>query len=191
MKALLVLSLAAVCVVSSGCPAYSVHPLYTDQDAVVEPALEGAWIDSSDAKSEFRFKQSGAHEYTLVMSDPNSRIEQNYNVNLVRLGDQLFMDLALKDQTLNGAQIDDPIGVIHTHAIAKVNISGDDLAYATLEDEPVQNQPARGTRLRHINTDGGLLVTGQTEDLRRYVLAHANDSFSDWQHLTRKPETRP
>jgi hypothetical protein len=191
MKTLLVLSLAAVCLVFSGCPAYSVHPLYTDQDAVVEPALEGTWTDSSDRKIEFRFKQSGAYEYTLVVSNVDSGIEQNYKVNLVRLGDQLFVDLAFNDETLNGAQIDDRVGVIPTHAIAKLNISGNDLAYATLEDEPVQEQDTRGTRLEHINTDGGLLMTAQTEALRRYVSAHANDAFSDWNHLTRKPETRP
>src|SRR5262252_3989779 len=126
MKALLVLSLASVCLVFSGCPAYSVHPLYTDQDAVVEPALVGTWIDSSGDKGEFHFKQSGAHEYTLVVSEPDSRVEQNYKVKLVRLGDQLFMDLAFEDQTVNGAKIDEPIGVIPTHAIAKVSISGDD-----------------------------------------------------------------
>jgi hypothetical protein len=190
MKALLVLSVAAVCLVLSGCPAYSVHPLYTDQDAAVEPALEGTWTDSSDDKSEIRIKQSGPHEYTLVVSDPGSRIEQNYKVNLVRLGDQLFIDLAFKDESLNGAQIDQPIGVISTHAIAKVSISGDDLAYATLEDEPVRQQHTRGARLGHINTDGGLLVTAQTETLRRYVSAHADDAFSDWKHLTRKRETK-
>jgi hypothetical protein len=191
MKTLLVLSLAAVCLVFSGCPAYSVHPLYTDQDATVEPALEGTWIDSSDHETELRFQQSGTHEYTLVVSDPHSRIEQNYRVKLVRLGDQLFVDLAFEDQALNGAQIDDPIGVLPTHAIAKVNISGDDLAYATLEDEPVQKQDTRGTGLEQINTDGGPLVTAQTEALRRYVSAHADDAFSDWNHLTRKRETRP
>jgi hypothetical protein len=191
MKALLLLSLAALCLVLSGCPAYSVHPLYTDRDAVVEPALEGTWTDSSDDKSEFRFKQSGAHEYTLVVSDPGSRIEQNYNVNLVRLGDQLFMDLAFKDQTVNGARIDDPIGVIPTHAIAKVSISGDDLAYATLEDEPIQKQNPRRAGLRHVATEGALLVTAQTEALRRYVSVHADDAFSEWNHFTRKREIQP
>lgn len=190
MKALLLLSLAAVCPVLSGCPAYSVHPLYTDQDAVVEPALEGTWTDSSDEKSEFRFKQSGDHEYTMVVSDPDSRIEQNYKVNVVRLGDQLFVDLAFKDQTVNGAKIDDPIGVIPTHAIAKVSISGDDLAYATLEDEPIQKQNPRAG-LRYVATEGTLLVTAQTEALRRYVSVHADDAFSEWNHLTRKRGIQP
>lgn len=191
MKTLLVLSLAAVCLVVSGCPAYSVHPLYTDEDAVVEPALEGTWTDSSDRKTEFRFTLSGAHEYALVVSDVDSRIQQNYKVNLVRLGDQLFVDLAFNNETLNGAPIDDRIGVIRTHAIAKLNISGDDLAFATLEDEPVQKQDTRLTRLEHINTEESLLLTAQTRALQRYVSAHVEDAFSDWNHLTRKPETRP
>jgi len=191
MKVLLLLSLAAVCLVLSGCPAYSVHPLYTDQDAIVEPALEGTWTDSSDENSEFRFKQSGDHEYTLVVSDPDSRIEQNYTVNVVRLGDQLFVDLAFKDQTVNGVKIDDPIGVIPTHAIAKVSISGDDLAYATLEDEPIQKQNPRQAGLGYVATEGTLLVTAQTEALRRYVSVHADDVFSEWSHFTRKRGIQP
>ena len=191
MKALLLLSLAALCLFLSGCPAYSVHPLYTDQDAVVEPALEGTWTDSSDEKSEFRFKRSGDHEYTLVVSDPDSRIEQNYKVNLVRLGDQLFVDLAFKDQTVNGAKIDDPIGVVPTHAIAKVSISGDDLAYATLEDEPIQKQNPGRDGLRYVATEETLLVTAHTEALRRYVSVHADDAFSEWNHFTRKRGIQP
>lgn len=191
MKALWLLPLTLVCLVFSACPAFSVHPLYADQDAVVEPNLEGTWVGDSDDKSELLFKQSGAHQYSLVMSDPNSRSEHNYQLNLVRLGDQLFMDLVFQDQTVNGTKIDDPFGVISYHVIAKVNVAGDDLAYATLEDEPIQKQNPQGTRLKHVTTDEGLLVTADTEALRRYVSAHADDGFSDWEHLTRKREIRP
>lgn len=191
MKALWLLSLALVCLVLSGCPAYSVHPLYTDQDAVVEPNLEGTWVGDSDDKSELHFKQSDAHQYSLVVSDPNSGSEQNYQVNLVRLDDQLFMDMVFKDQTVNGTKIDDPFGVISYHVIAKVNVAGDDLAYAMLEDEPIQKQNPRGTRLRHVTTEEGLLVTANTEALRLYVSAHVDDGFCDWEHLSRKREIQP
>ena len=39
VRALALISVA--CVMLGGCSAYSVHPLYTAEDAVVEPALEG------------------------------------------------------------------------------------------------------------------------------------------------------
>lgn len=191
MKALWLLPLTLVCLIFSGCPAYSVHPLFTDQDAVVEPNLEGTWVGDSDDKSELHFKQSAAHQYSLVVSDPNSRSEQNYQVTLVRLGDQLFMDLVFTDQTVNGTKIDDLLGALSCHVIAKVTISGNDLAYSTLEDQPIEKQNPRGARLAHVTTEGPLLVTADTEALRRYVSAHAGDGFSDWKHLTRKREIQP
>jgi len=191
MRALWLLSLALICLVFSGCPAYSVHPLYTDQDAVVEPNLEGTWVGDSDEKSEFHFKLSGAHQYSLEVSDPNSGRQQNYQVNLVRLGEQLFMDLVFKDQTVNGTNFDDPFGAISCHIIAKLTISGNDLAYSTLESEPIEMQNPPETRLTHVTTEGPLLVTASTEALRRYVSAHVGDGFSDWTHLTRKYEIQP
>jgi hypothetical protein len=33
------------------------------------------------------------------------------------------MDLIFEDQTVNGAKVDDPFGVVHAHVLAKVRIS--------------------------------------------------------------------
>jgi hypothetical protein len=183
--------LILACLFFSGCPAYSVHPLSTDDDAVAEPALVGTWIDTSDDEPEFVFQQSGAHEYSLGISDPNSRVKQNYKVTLVRLGDQLFMDLIFTDQTVNGTKIDDPLGAISSHMIAKVNVTADDLAVAMLEDDPIQKQNIPGgSPLSYVATDGGLLITAHPDALRRYISTHPNDAFSDFTHLTRKSRPR-
>src|SRR5208337_4733193 len=107
-----------------------------NEDRVVEPALEGTWnsTDASD-KEEIVFQKSGDHEYNLVIFHPDTKVSETYKVHLVRLGGQLFMDVVLNDQTINGARLDAPMGVIATHVILKVKISGEDLAYATLEDD--------------------------------------------------------
>jgi len=47
-----------------------------------------------------------------------------------------------------------------------------------------------GTPLDYQVANGSpLLVTAQTDALRRYISAHAEDVFSDFEHLKRKRET--
>jgi hypothetical protein len=188
MKALVLSSLVLLCLALSGCTAYSIHPLYTSEDAVVAPALEGTWIEADkNDPSEFRLQKSGAHEYSLVLSSPDSKIDQNYSVNLVRLGDQLFMDIVFKGQTIDGTRIDDPLGAVSTHVVVKVNVTGDKLAYATLDGDAIKKQNSSETlRLEYTETDETVLVTAQTVDLRRYLSVHPNDVFSDYEQLTRK-----
>lgn len=67
LRLLLVLISIFACLPLIGCPAYSVNPLYTDQDAVVELALEGTWTgpDPSD-KEELTFKNVGDRDYSMT-----------------------------------------------------------------------------------------------------------------------------
>lgn len=129
MKRLLLFIVSAYLLLS-GCAPSSVHALYTDQDAVVEPDLEGTWSLVPDDKGELVFQKSGDHEYALAIFCTDTKVRQNYEVHLVRLGGQLFMDLIFKDQTVDETEVDGPLGVVPTHIIAKVKIARDDLAYA-------------------------------------------------------------
>jgi hypothetical protein len=188
MKVRTVLFLIFDCLLLIGCPSYSVHPLYTDQDAVVEPALEGTWSspDPSD-KEEIVFQKSGDHDYNLAIFHPDTKVSETYKVHLVRLGGQLFMDLIANDQTIAGANLDGPMGVVAMHVILKVKISGDDLAYATLEDDAIRKQhTSGGAPLEYQMADGGVLVTAQTDALRRYISVHTEDVFSKFEHMKRK-----
>jgi hypothetical protein len=192
MKVLL-LFLVVACLALLGCPSYSVHPLYTDQDAVVEPALEGAWVGPDpDDKEGVVFKKAGDHEYSMAVFYPATKVTQTYEVHLVRLRGHLFMDLIANDQTVDGAKLDGVMGVISTHIILKVKISGDDLAYATLEleDDALRKQnTAGGTPLDYYMVNEGVLVTASTDPLRRYISAHTEDGFSKFEHMKRKGKT--
>ena len=187
MKLWLLLLLIVACCFLAGCPSYSLYPLYTGQDAVFVPALEGTWIDpGSDAKEGFSFQKSGDHGYTLTIDDPSTKLRQTYDAHLVRLGDQLFMDIAWSDQTLNGVKLDPPIGAVATHVIWKVEISEDDLAYAMLDDEAIKQQGGLPGANSFYRSEDRLLITACTDDLRRYVAAHAKDAFSGYQHFKKK-----
>jgi hypothetical protein len=180
MKARLLAVFIALCLPLCACPSYSLHPLYTDEDAVMEPALEGTWSLDSDANVELLFEKSGDHEYSLSISYPDQKALQNYTVHLVPLDGQLFMDLVFENQTVEGTKVDEPVGAVYAHLILKVNISGDDMAFAALEDVAIRKPIIPGsTPLDYELADEGLLVTAQTDALRDYISAHAEDGFSD------------
>jgi hypothetical protein len=189
MKARLLAVFIVLCLPLCACPSYSLHPLYTDEDAIVEPALEGTWSIDSDDNVELLFEKSGEGEYSLSISCTDSKALQNYKVHLVRLEGQLFMDLIFENQTVEATKVEEPFGAFHAHVIVKVNISGDDLAYAVLEDDAIRQPIIPGsTPLDYDQADEGLLVTAQTDALRDYISAHAEDGFSDFEHLKRKGE---
>src|SRR5208283_2897724 len=85
MKLWLLLLLIIGCFLLTGCPSYSLYPLYIDQDAVVVPALEGTWVDpGSDVKDGVTFQKSGDHGYAMIVDDPSTKFRQTYDVRLVR-----------------------------------------------------------------------------------------------------------
>jgi hypothetical protein len=193
MKPPLLLLIVFACLLLIGCPSYSLYPLYTDQDAVSEPALEGTWSNSEVSdKKEIVFQKSSDHEYDLTAVHLDTKVTQTYKVHLVRLGTQMFMDLIADDQTINGANLDAPMGTVRTHVILKVKISGDDFAYATLEDDAVRKQHASGgAGLNYQIVDGGVLLMTPTDVLRPYISAHAEDLFSKFDHFKRKTKGSP
>ena len=84
-----------------------------------------------------------------------------------------------------------PIGMIAAHMVVKLNVTKDDLNWATMEDDALKNvsktdasaeKPAVG-KLEYDSDDA--LVLADTETLRRYVTAHATDGFSEGDHWHR------
>ena len=174
----------------SGCPSYSLSPLYTKADAVTEPALEGTWMnaDTKD-KEEITVCKTKNGEYELSDFDPDTKITWTYDGTLVRLAGELFVDVEFAGETLNGARVDSPIAMLPVHAIMKVRVSGNDLAFAGLEDDAIKrSDESGGSPLKYQLVNRvfqQLLITADTEDLRRYVAAHADEAFTDFEHLKR------
>jgi hypothetical protein len=189
MKTLALPFAALVCLTLSGCAPTSIDPLYTKDDAVVEPALEGTWIDADKPDdSPIVLRKSGTHEYTMSLIDSEKKSAQNYDVNLVRLGDELYMDIAFSDQTLDGNKLDLPLGTIPTHEIVKIRVTGDTLAYATLDSEQIKKQNQWDSQpLALADADQATLIAAPTADLRHYITIHTDEVFGDFEHLTRKP----
>jgi hypothetical protein len=146
MKLLLLCALSG-CFLLTGCPAYSVHPLYIEQDAVEEPALEGTWgTPRPSDKETISFQKSGGHEYSLSIFHPDTKVTENYTAHVVRLEGLMYMDVIAEGQAIGDAKLDGLMGVIPTHLILKVKISRDDLVFGTWKDDEIRKQSAGGAQ---------------------------------------------
>jgi hypothetical protein len=174
----------------AGCPVSDLHPLYNSSDNVVEPLLVGKWfpLDESGDKGFIEFEKASGTGYTMILNDPDTGLVDHYDVQLVRLGGNLFADLRFSTRTRGEANVDMPIGVIATHMVVKLTVTKDDLSWATMEDDALKNvlktdapreTPVVG-KLEYDSDDS--LVLADTETLRRYVTAHATDGFSEGDH---------
>jgi hypothetical protein len=187
MHARLLPFLSLVCLVLSGCSAYSAHPLYTTQDAVVEPALEGTWVSTPPDKDEISIQKSGEHEYSLTVPTSSEESVQTYKLNLVRLGNQLFADMFFDSETVQGKKIDTPIGSVSMHVIIRIEVTGDQLSYAILDQDALQKQNAlEAAPLKLLSIGDALVITDETDSLRHYISIHAADVFAKTDQLKRK-----
>jgi hypothetical protein len=176
----------------AGCPVSDLHPLYNESDNVVEPLLVGKWIppDAND-KGSIEFHDGPGSSYTMVVQDPDSKDADHYDVHLVRLGGNLFADLRFTNRTRGEANVDMPIGVIAAHVLTKMTVTKDDLGWATMEEDPWKNflkndVPPEKHTVGNLEYDSDAsLVLADTESLRRYVVAHAKDGFSEADHWHR------
>ena len=176
----------------AGCPVSDLHPLYNSTDNVLEPLLVGKWVPpNSNDEGSISFEKSSGSGYAMIVSDPETGLTDRYDVQLVRLGGNLFADLHFSNRAHGDATADMPFGVISTHMVVKLTVTKDDLGWATMEDDALNNRlkkdapPEKSTvgKLEYDSDDS--LVLADTETLRKYVTAHATDGFSEGEHWRR------
>jgi hypothetical protein len=177
----------------SGCTAvYTVHPLATGDDNVDAPELPGTWISSKDADDRFCIQKDDHGSYSLVLSDPDSKAVEIYDVDLVRLDNQLYGDMVFRKAYFNGKEYDGPAGSIDFHVISKLELSQSELRVSLLGADAIEDANKTGyAPLDYLATDGAFLLTTSTEDLRWSLLHYSDRLFADddGEHYTKSTET--
>jgi hypothetical protein len=188
MKALQLPLLAVCSLALSGCSvAYSVHPLSTKGDAVEVPALQGVWTTGKDDDSDLCIQKSDGHAYSMILFDPTPKLTEIYQVNLVRLNNQLFADVVFDKQAVDRTEFETPLGTLTNHVIVKLDIAEDDLTYSVLDSSAIRNLSQQGyTPLDFLDVNEGILLTTSTDDLRQYLSLYSGRVFTDPEHFKRK-----
>ncbi|HYL61648.1 MAG TPA: hypothetical protein VE077_03425 [Candidatus Methylomirabilis sp.] len=171
----------------SGCaPVDSIFPLYKPEDTAFDTRLIGAWQpvvanpDSSDEDARWIFTHSGNDKfYDFKWSVVGKRGAFVAKARLVQLGGSQFIDFEGDDSAVDDADKTESIvafPVVSTHMLGRVWLEDGTLRIHFLSDDWVKNQAKAGSlALAHVDTEGGPLVTASTDELRKFMQAHADD----------------
>lgn len=161
------LMLAAGAAILTGCaPPVSIHPLYTSQDLVADPALEGTWAEPNGEI--WQIHKSGDGYEVNVLHAGDSPAAETYLVHLVRLNNSDFIDVTSKSQPDLG---------IAGHLFGKFSLQGDECRVTVFDDAWLRRtvQAGLAPQAVAVESSGQVILTAPTADLQRFVLLHAAD----------------
>jgi len=173
-------------IVLAGCVP-SLHPLYTKQDLIFDPALVGEW-SGKNSNDTWTFTKSGEKEYKLVYTDGEGKTGE-FVVHLVKLEGRLFLDLYPQEPELKENDFY-KMHLLPVHTFMKVQQIEPTLQMAILNPDWIktflQEHP---DAVRHEKLDQDYIVlTASTKELQSFLIKYGDtkDAFGDLSDLTRK-----
>ena len=160
---------------SSGCLVVSTSPLFTQKDAVFEPALVGVWNES--ATEQYVFSKLGENAYKIDVSD--GKTKTTFVGRLVRLDGVLFLDMAASTTWTELGVPKDVEGTLSDwflplHLFVRINQVTPSLSVSAVDEAwfkgYLKDHP---TALAHTFRDDDVVLTASTEDIRAFLRAHA------------------
>ena len=174
MKSILTIAALAAAALMTGCGVtLSVNPLYTEKDQASDLELEGRWTDD-EAKDIWDVRKEEQRYLATCITD---RDVEAIEIRVVRLGEDRFLDLTSKNT---------PSLAVPGHLFAKARMSGEELQLQVMNQKWVEKK-VREAGFPYVETGGGLLLTGSTAALQKFVLLHAGEAeaFEEAERLHR------
>ena len=145
-----------------GCPARSLHPLFTEKEAVFLPSLLGTWVENDDL---YTFEQAEGKRYKLVI---RSRTEKDSSVFVVwsgKIGSSWYLD----SYPMHNAQEHHYVSV---HVFTKMILNGDTLRIATLEADWLSKMSsAKKLEVAHVQRENEIILTAPTHELQKFIIS--------------------
>ncbi|WP_339607377.1 hypothetical protein [uncultured Roseivirga sp.] len=120
--------------------------------------------------------------YKMVVVDDGE--STNYEMHLVKIGDDIFMDLAATDSDYSDSAFESMVW-FPVHTFMKMDMDGDQLKLTHFDLDKLNKLfKSNLIRLRHENVDGTILITAQPKELQKFL-----DKYSDDESVFDDPET--
>jgi hypothetical protein len=159
----------------------SLNPLYNEQDLVFDPALVGRWAENDNAQDTWTFEKSGDKGYQAIYQEKGQTGE--FDVHLVKLGEQLFLDFYPQDGGIKEMDRNDfyRFHFLPVHTFARVSLSGSAVEMAFLDPDWLKKLLDREPKaIRHERRgEDGIVLTASTKDLQTFLLKYAGEAFAD------------
>jgi hypothetical protein len=170
----------------AGCVPASLHPLCSEQDAVLVPTLAGKYVDEADGAS-WTFTQGESKAYKVTITQENELA--TYQAYVTNLGTYMFLDLLPAPTELEEKAITRyAYQPLHVHFLAK--LEGDTLQLALVDTDWLEAQLEQGKVKVNVETPEDsvfIVLTSPTKELREFFLEAARnpDAFTEFAVLKR------
>ena len=157
-------------------PALSLHPLYTDEEVIFNPALVGAWGEAGEGWI-FGKAEENVYSVTFMMSKIGGGGSDTLILEgrLIQLAGRLFMDVT-SDLTSIESDVENFLAV-PVHAFLRLSLEGDSLGIAYMDDSWLEDIIGQDReQIKHEQLKGtSILLTASAKELQQFVLKYAED----------------
>ena len=158
---------------------YSLFPIYTKDTLTFLPALVGKWSDGED---DILFEPGGKHSYQMKVYE-EGEMAAVYEVHLVRVGDDIFMDLyPSDDDSFSGKGVPSfeknlNANYFPVHSFSKLKLVDGKLQLISFDLKMMHDLfKSNRIRLRHENVDDIILITAQPKEIQKFLKQYSNDT---------------
>jgi len=164
----------------------SLHPLFTEQDAILLTKADGKW-NVSDFDMDISIHKAGDNFYFLKYGTGNN--SSTFEAVFVKINDEYYLDMAGTLPT-NLGDYDYRKSFIPGHTIFKTMISNDTMHLLELNYAWFYNYVINNKYLSYEWIDNAMLLTSKTDELKSFFVAYTNDKdfFKDGLTLLKKQE---
>lgn len=174
----------------------SLHPLYTDKDLTFDARLLGTWHsdgsgdtwklenlmekelapykDPKERKEKENIKSQFVNKNTYLLTYKEKGKEAEFLLNLVRLDNELYIDLYPGSLKEKNELLEDHYLPVHSYAKIKINGNGFELSFFNSEQIYKLLNDNR-IRIKHESFDYYKVITASTAELQKFVTKYADN----------------
>lgn len=166
------------CLLLTGCIP-SLHPFYTPDKLVPEPALSGTWEVDTEA---WTFSEGEGGMQTLNCRDKDGRVAE-FQVHHFKLGEQAFIDLWPLDTDSKKTDFYRQ-HIVPAHTCLRIRSIGSELQLEALDPEWVSKLlKEKPEALKHEVVENAVLLTASSKELQAFIVEHA-ETKGAWMELS-------
>jgi hypothetical protein len=183
MRPLSIGVIAMMLLLTCGCvPLPSFFPLWDAQHDAFEPRLEGSWRDADqDDEGLLIISVLPDNNYSVTLQEKDSKTgkikQSRYRARMLKLGSRTYLDFEMDDASLTKTFEGDVFpSLVSMHFFGRVELAGDDLKLAMLDDERFE----KSASARHLDVQlprrpDELILVSETPKIQKALIALADD----------------
>ncbi len=179
----------ALTLLLGGCvPTASLHPLYTDNNLILDDRLEGVWTEHPDKPGiDWKFERFVSHKdeyektYKLTLHE-DGKIKGLFAARLLKLDDKVYLDLSPEAFPFGEKEVEQcdlPYNspfFLRVHSFMALEIADSDLAVKMMMDKQIKELFAEKPRaVWHTEVDDRVVLTAPTNRLQQFIRENLKD----------------